>query len=336
LLLVNFGSARHGRQETIRRFGSAMNDKVVTVFGGDGFVGRYAVQALLNCGARVRVVSRNPKRGWFLKSQANLGQIAYVAADITRPATITRAVEGADAVVNLVGVFGSTMDAVHVGGAKAIAEAASKAKVGALVHMSAIGADREGKSNYGRTKGEGEAAVLKAFPNATILRPSLVFGQEDQLTNRFAGLIRLLPIVPVIGGQTRFQPIYVGDVAQVVTAAVADSAKHGGKIYELGGPQILSMRELNEWIARAIGREKFFIDVPDLAAEALATLAGWLPAAPITRDQWLMLQKDNVVGEGAKGLEAFDMTPVSLDAVAPRWLIQFKRHGRFAAEVRAS
>jgi uncharacterized protein YbjT (DUF2867 family) len=336
LLLVNLGPARHGFEQTIIRFGFAMSNTVVTVFGGDGFIGRYVVQALLKDGARVRVASRNPKRGWFLKSQANLGQIAYIATDITRSETITRAVEGADAVVNLVGVFGSAMDLVHVAGAKAIAEAARKATVSAFVQMSAIGADRASNSNYGRTKGEGEAAVLAAFPGATILRPSLVFGQEDQLTNRFAALIRLLPIVPVIGGQTRFQPIFVGDVAQVVSAALADSAKHGGKIYELGGPQILSMRELNEWISRAIGREKFFIDVPDRLAEALATLTGWLPAAPITRDQWLMLQKDNVVGEDAKGLEAFDMTPVSLDAVAPRWLIQFKRHGRFAAEVRAS
>ncbi len=311
-----------------------MNDKIVTVFGGDGFIGRYVVQALLKAGARVRVASRNPKRGWFLKSQANLGQIAYIAADISRPETIPQAVEGADAVINLVGVFGSTMDLVHVAGAKALALAAKQAKVSAFVQLSAIGADPESVSNYGRTKGEGEAAVSAAFPGATLLRPSLVFGQEDQLTNRFAALIRLLPIVPVIGGATRFQPIFVGDVAHAVAAAALDPVKHGGHTYELGGPQILSMRALNEWIAKATGRDKAFIEVPDLAAGVMATLTGWLPAAPITRDQWRMLQKDNVVSKGAQGLEAFALTPVSLDAVAPGWLIQFKRHGRFAAVVR--
>jgi uncharacterized protein YbjT (DUF2867 family) len=309
-----------------------MQDKLVTIFGGDGFVGRYVVQALLKAGAQVRVASRNPKRGWFLKAQANLGQIAYCAADIRDPDTVARAVAGADAVINLVGVFGSEMTAVHVEGARIVAAAARAAGASSLIHFSAIGADRASPSNYGKSKGDGEAAVRAAFPGATILRPSLIFGREDQLTNRFAGLIRLLPIVPIIGGATKFQPVYVADVARAALAALEHAGQHAGKTYEIGGPQILSMRALNEWIARATGREKIFLDVPDVASSALATLTGWLPAAPITRDQWLMLQSDNVVADGALGLAALGVTPVPLDAVAPGWLIQFKRHGRFAAE----
>jgi uncharacterized protein YbjT (DUF2867 family) len=305
-----------------------MRNKLVTVFGGDGFVGRYVVQALLKAGARVRVASRNPKRGLFLKSQANLGQIAYCAADIRDPQTVAQALAGADAVINLVGVFGSEMTAVHVEGARTVAAAAFAAGVSSLIHFSAIGADSDSPSNYGKSKGEGEAAVRAAFPRATILRPSLIFGREDQLTNRFAGLIRLLPIVPVIGGATKFQPVFVADVARAVLAAL----EHAGKTYELGGPQILSMRALNEWIAGATGRTKFFLDVPDVASSALASLTGWLPGAPISRDQWLMLQSDNIVSDGAEGMAALDITPVPLDAVAPSWLIQFKRHGRFAAE----
>jgi uncharacterized protein YbjT (DUF2867 family) len=309
-----------------------MQNKLVTVFGGDGFVGRYVVQALLKAGARVRVASRNPKRGWFLKSQANLGQIAYCAADIRNPQTVAQAVADADAVINLVGVFGSEMTAVHVEGARTVAAAAHAAGVSSLIHFSAIGADSESASNYGKSKGDGEAAVRAAFPRATILRPSLIFGREDQLTNRFAGLIRLLPIVPVIGGATKFQPVYVADVARAVLAALEHAELHAGKTYDLGGPQILSMRALNEWIAGATGRKKFFLDVPDVASSALASLTGWLPGAPITRDQWLMLQSDNIVSSEVEGMAALGITPVSLDAVAPGWLIQFKRHGRFAAE----
>jgi uncharacterized protein YbjT (DUF2867 family) len=312
-----------------------MRETLVTVFGGDGFVGRYVVQALLKAGARVRVASRNPKRGWFLKAQANLGQIAYCAADIRDASSVARAVEGADAVINLVGVFGSEMGAVHVEGARVVAAAAKAAGTRSLIHFSAIGADPASASRYGSSKGEGEAAVRAAFPGATILRPSLVFGREDQLTNRFAALIRLLPIVPVIGGKTRFQPVYVGDVARAVAAAVETPEQHGCKTYELGGPEILSMRALNEWIAGATGRDKVFIDVPDPVAAAMASLTGWLPAAPITRDQWLMLQSDTVVGDSAEGLSAFGITPVPLGAVAPAWLIQYKRHGRFSAEAKS-
>ncbi len=307
-----------------------MTDALVTVFGGGGFVGRYVVEALLRRGARVRIAERSPKNAYYLKAQANLGQITYVPADITQPETLTAAIAGADAVINLVGSF-VDMQRLHVEGAQNIAEAAARAGVKSLVHMSAIGADVQSKSAYGRTKGEGEAAVRKAFPKAVIVRPSIVFGREDALINRFAALIRALPIVPVIGGKTRFQPVFAGDVGHAVAALVADPAAHGGKTYELGGPQILSMRQMNEWIATQTGRSPIFIDVPDVAAAALATLTGWLPGAPITRDQWIMLQSDNIVSAKARGLAALGVKATPLDAVARGWLLIYRRHGRFGA-----
>lgn len=303
----------------------------VTVFGGDGFVGRYVVQALLKAGHRVRVASRNPKRGWFLKAQANLGQIAYVAADITRPETLGHAVEGANAVINLVGILKGDFDAVHGQGASNAAEAAKAAGVETLVQVSAIGADAESPSAYGRSKAEGEAAVRKAFPTATILRPSIIFGREDQFINRFAGLIRMLPIVPVIGGATKFQPVFVGDVARAVAAIVEDPQSHASKTYELGGPEIMTMTQVNRWIAEATGRDRPMLEIPDEVSGPLATLTGWLPGAPITRDQWLMLQSDNVVGAKAMGLAALGIVPTPLDAVTPGWLVQYRKHGRFGA-----
>jgi NADH dehydrogenase len=253
-----------------------------------------------------------------------------VPADITQPETLTAAIAGADAVINLVGSF-VDMQRLHVEGAQNIAEAAARAGVKSLVHMSAIGVDAQSKSAYGRTKGEGEAAVRKAFPKAVIVRPSIVFGREDAFINRFAALIRALPIVPVIGGKTRFQPVFAGDVGHAVAALVADPAAHGGKTYELGGPQILSMRQMNEWIATQTGRSPIFIDVPDVAAAALATLTGWLPGAPITRDQWIMLQSDNIVSAKARGLAALGVKATPLDAVARGWLLIYRRHGRFGA-----
>ncbi len=307
-----------------------MADRLVTVFGGGGFIGRYAVRALLQTGARVRIAERHPKNAWYLKAQADLGQIAWCAADITKADSVARAIEGADAVVNLVGRF-DDMDAIHVVGAGNIADAAARAGVGAMVHVSAIGADPASGSNYGRTKGEGEAAVRSAFPEATILRPSIIFGREDAFINRFAALMRMLPVVPVIGGKAKFQPVYVGDVGRAVAVTLLDPAAHGGKTFELGGPQIISMRAINEWIAARTGRSRLLIDVPDAVAGALASLTGWMPGAPVTADQWAMLQSDNVVAPDARGLSALGIEATALDSVAPGWLVQYKRHGRFGA-----
>ena len=306
-----------------------LSNKLITLFGGGGFIGRYAAQQLLARGARLRVAQRQPKLAEFLKPLGNLGQTQFVAVDVRDAASVARVVAGSDAVVNLVGAF-ADMDAVQHRGAANIANAARDAGVKRLVHVSAIGADVDSPADYGRSKGLGEAAVRAAVPSATILRPSTVFGREDQFINRFAGMVRMAPVVPLVSAKTRFQPVYVGDVASAITAALSDPAA-AGRTYELGGPQILSMEELFRWIAKAIGRDPVFAPVPDAVAAAMARFTGWLPGAPITWDQWLMLQKDTIVAAGAATLADLGVAPTALDAVAPEWLVAYRRHGRFAA-----
>lgn len=301
---------------------------LVTVLGGGGFIGRYVCEALLRSGARLRVAQRDPRRAWFLQPLGSVGQVSVTTADMARPATIKRAVEGADAVVNLVGAFAGNLDAIHISGPRHAAEAALATGAGAFVHLSAIGADPASASRYGRTKGEGEAAVRAAFPKATILRPSLVFGPEDQLTNRFAGLAGL-PVMPVIAPRTKFQPVFVRDVGEAVARAALDPGEYGGKSFDLAGPEVMTMRELVERIAAMAGRSPAYLDLPDAAAKAMASL-GFLPGAPLTKDQWLMLQRDNVAAPGTKGLEAFGIVPTSLEVVAPEWLGRFVKGGRFA------
>lgn len=303
-------------------------DRLVVMFGGSGFLGRYVAQRLLSAGVRVRFAERDPRRAFFLKPQGSLGQVQFVAADVRNRDSVARAVAGADAVIDLAGSF-DEMKAVNADGAGNVASAAAAAGVPALVHISAIGADPEGRSAYARSKGEGEAKVRAAFPNATILRPSIVFGREDKFVNRFAGLIRLAPVLPVIRGGAKLQPVYVGDVAEAAFQALVDPRAHAGKTYELGGPQVLSMRALMDEIAREIGRRPLIIEVPDMISGPLATMTGFLPGAPITRDQWLMLQDDNVVAPGAVGLADFGIAPTPLAAVAGGWLVQYRRHGRF-------
>ena len=303
--------------------------KLAVLFGGGGFLGRHVAERLLQAGARVRIAQRNPSAALGVRPLGRLGQTQLMAASVTHAPSVTQAVRGADIVVNLVGVFGETMESVHVDGARIVAEAAAREGCEALVHISAIGADSESAAQYGRTKARGEAAVMAAFPRATILRPSVVFGQDDQFTNRFAGLIRALPVVPVIGADTRLQPVYVRDVAKAVCVAAADPARHGGKTFELGGPQVLSMMELNRWIARAIARERHFVEVPGAAAMALAATTGWLPGAPITLDQYRMLERDNKVAESALALADLGVTATPLAAVADDWLTPYRKHGRF-------
>jgi uncharacterized protein YbjT (DUF2867 family) len=308
-----------------------LSNKLITLFGGGGFIGRYAAQQLLARGARLRVAQRQPKLAEFLKPLGNLGQTQFVAVDVRDVASVARVVAGSDAVVNLVGAF-ADMDAVQHRGAANIAKAARDAGVTRLVHVSAIGADVDSPADYGRSKGLGEAAVRAAVPSATILRPSTVFGREDQFINRFAGMVRMAPVVPLVSAKTRFQPVYVGDVASAITAALSDPAA-AERTYELGGPQILSMEELFRWTAKAIGRHPVFAPVPDAVAAAMARFTGWLPGAPITWDQWLMLQKDTIVAAGAATLTDLGVAPTALDAVAPEWLVAYRRHGRFAAVV---
>lgn len=301
-----------------------MRNKVVTVFGGSGFIGRYVVRALLAKGARVRVAGRTPSDGWFLKTQGGLGQTQFVAADIRNPRSVAQALAGADAAINLVGILKGDFEAYHVDGARHVAEAAALQGCNALVHISAIGADANALSEYGRSKAAGEAAVRAAFPAATILRPSVVFGREDNFVNKFASMISMLPVVPVIGAATKFQPIFVGDVASAVVAALDTP----GKTLEIGGPQVPSMLTLNQWIAQAIDREVGFIPVANDFAALLAAATGWLPGAPITSDQVKMLKTDNVV-TGENGLKTLGIAPTPIEAVAPEWLVRYRRHGRF-------
>ncbi|MDF0541235.1 complex I NDUFA9 subunit family protein [Sphingobium sp. H39-3-25] len=308
-----------------------MKDILVTIFGGGGFLGRNVAQELLAQDVRVRIAARNPGTALRVKPLAGLGQIQLMSADITKEASVARAVEGADAVINLVGILKGDFDRVHVAGAENVAKAAAAAGAKALVQVSAIGADSQSPSAYGRSKAAGEAAVRAAFPTATIIRPSIIFGREDQFTNRFAGLIRMAPLVPVIAGETRFQPVYVVDVARAIAAAAIAPATHGGKTFELGGPQVMSMAQINDWLASVIGRGRAFMPVPGAVAGILAAL----PGAPLTRDQWQMLKRDNVVADGAEGLSAFDIAPTPMGSVADQWLVQYRRHGRFAGRAQA-
>ncbi len=303
--------------------------KLITIFGGGGFLGTYISQRLLKAGARIRIAERNPHNAAHIKPLGNLGQTQFAIADIRKKDSVVRAVHGADMVINLVGILKGDFDAFHVTGARHVAEAAAAAGCEAMLHMSAIGADTESQSAYGRSKGEGEAAVRAAFSDAIILRPSIVFGREDEFINRFAALISMLPVVPVIGGGAKFQPVFVDDVAKAVMAALASPASHAGKTLELGGPEVVSMAEINRRIAAATGRTRGFLPVPDFVSGLMASATGWLPGAPITGDQWKMLQSDNVV-TGTDGLKKMKITPTPMGAVMDEWMVRYRPHGRFS------
>ena len=303
---------------------------LVTVFGGGGFIGRYVCEILLKSGVRVRVAQRNPKQAYFLQPLGEMGQLDIVRADVGNPDSVAAAVAGADTVINLVAIMGGAMHAVNATGAGHVAKAATAAGATTLVHISAIGADPLGASLYAQSKGDGEAMVRAAFPQSTIVRHSLVFGPEDQLTNRFAKLLAMLPLYPVIAPKTRVQPVYVHDLASAIAAAALDPVQHRAKTYEIGGPQVMTMRELTAAIGAAAGQSTALIDMPDFAASLMSRF-GFLPLAPLTRDQWISLQSDNVVGDEALGLAAFGISPVALAAVAPDWLGRFREGGRFAA-----
>ena len=302
------------------------SEELVTVFGGDGFIGRYVCEILLRSGVRVRVASRDPRNSYFIQPLGQVGQFGFVQADINDAPGVARALEGANRAINLVGAF-KKMQAVHVDGARNIADAATKAGAKALVHISAIGADPDSPSNYGRTKGEGEAAIRKAFPEATIIRPSLAFGPEDDLTNRFARLAQL-PFLPVIAARRKFQPVYVRDLAKAIALAALEPERFAVQTYEIGGPQVLTMVELHQAIIAITGLKPELVPMPDAFGNFLSSF-GWLPGAPLTRDQWQMLQHDNVVSGELPGLKAFGIKPTPLAAVADEWLGRF-RGNRFA------
>jgi uncharacterized protein YbjT (DUF2867 family) len=304
------------------------NEELVTVFGGGGFIGRYVCEFLMKSGERVRVAQRDPRQAYIIQPLGQVGQFGFVKADVTKRDSVRRALRGATAAVNLCGVFGSKMRATHVDGARNVAEAARDEGLDAVVQISAIGASVESQSAYGCTKAEGEVAVRAAFPAATIVRPSLVFGAEDELTNRFAGMARL-PILPVIAAKRNFQPVYVRDLGRAIAMAALDPQRFGGETYEIGGPQVMSMVELHQAILEITGQQPEITPVPDIFANLLSRL-GWLPGAPLTRDQWLMLGQDNVPSGEFAALEAFGIRATPLAAVGYEWLGRFHKGGKFA------
>ncbi len=308
-----------------------LKDRLVVVVGGSGFIGRYLVQELAHHGARIRVVVRSPERAYFLKPLGALGQIEVVAGDVTRAKTIAAAFVHADAAVNLVGILdergGQKFGAVQADGAAQVAGAAAAAQVGAFVQVSAIGADGASGADYARTKAAGEAAVSAVLPHATILRPSVVFGPEDQFLNRFAALAKQLPVVPVVAGGTRFQPVYVVDVARAIVAALADPATYGGKTFELGGPRVYAFRDIIAWIMGEIRADKRLVEVAPGMAKLMGRAGDLLPFVPMTSGQYIMLQSDNVAQP--PGLAAFDIAPTPVEAVAPAYLERYRTAGRF-------
>jgi len=310
---------------------------LVTVFGGSGFVGRHVVRALLRRGWRVRAAVRRPDLAGHLQPLGMVGWVQPVQANLRYRWSVDRAVEGADAVVNLVAIpYASgrqTFEAVHVFGARAVAEATRKAGIGRLIHVSAIGADPEAASDYARTKGEGETAVRETIPGAVVMRPSLIFGPEDHFFNRFAGLARMLPALPLVGGgKTRFQPVFVGDVAAAIADSVEGRAKPG-TTYELGGPEVLTFRQCMELILAVTERKRLLVPMPFPLAAVAASILQYGPKPLLTPDQVRQLRSDNVVSGDAvrekRTLAAFGIEPDTAAAILPTYLTRFRARGQF-------
>ena len=306
-----------------------------TVLGGSGFIGRYIVQRLAAKGMVVAVVSRHAADAGFLRPLGDVGQIALIEAGLGDEARLAAALAGADAVVCSVGILyesrRQTFDAVHVEGPARLARLAQAAGVRRFVHISALGADIHSPSAYACSKAEGEAAVRSGFPGATILRPSIVFGPEDSFFNRFAAMALYLPALPLIGGgTTRFQPVYVGDVADAAVAALY-SHEAPGRIYQLGGPRIYTFRELMELMLREIRRRRALVNLPFALARFEAFFLERLPRPLLTRDQVRLLERDNIVAPGSPGLEDLGITPTAVELVLPTYLEAYRRGGRYAS-----
>ena len=325
--------------------------KLITVFGGSGFVGRHVVTALAAHGWRVRVATRRPALAFALQTSGQVGQITAVQANLRYPESIARAVRDCEGVVNLVGLLAEggsqTFAALHADGARAVAEAARASGITRFVQMSAIGADAGSPAEYGRTKAAGEAAVLSIIPEAVIVRPSVVFGPEDKFFNRFAAMARIMPALPLIGGGTGLlQPVYVGDVAEAIARAI-DGHARPGTVYELGGPQAVSFKTLMQFVLETTRRKRPLVPLPFPAAEAMGGVTerikkasfGFFPEMlDMTRDQVALLKIDNVVSGTAKAegrtLEGLGITSESYESFVPRYLSRFRKTGQFAAEGR--
>ncbi|RFC63143.1 complex I NDUFA9 subunit family protein [Fulvimarina endophytica] len=315
--------------------------KTVVVFGGSGFLGRYVTQALAKRGHRIVVACRRPDLAYHLQIAGNIGAIMPIQANLRYPWSVERAVKGADHVINLVGILAESgkqsFDSLQAKGARLIAEAARQEGVN-MTQISAIGADPSSNSKYARSKAAGEQAVFEARPDAYVLRPSIIFGPEDEFFNRFAGMSRLSPALPLLGGgKTKFQPIYVADVAEAVAKTV-DGEVDGGKVYELGGPEVLTFRQMMEEMLRIIDRKRRFVTIPFSLAGTMANYMQYVPGAPLTPDQVKQLQNDNVVSQEAiddgRSLEAFGIRPATIDAILPTYLVRFRPQGQFTRPTR--
>jgi NADH dehydrogenase len=312
-----------------------MSGRIVTIFGASGFLGRHTVRALAKDGWRIRAACRYPQLAEFLRPMGMVGQVQPFKANVTNEAEVRAAVRGADAVVNLVGTMqggltGSRFGVINTAGAGTVAKAAAEAGALQLVHVGALGVTIGSQSQYARSKAEGESAVRAAFPRATVLKPSILFGPEDQFFNRFANMARYTPVLPLIGGDTRFQPAFVGDVAAAIKVCLARTGD-GGAAFELGGPRIYTMREMMELIFATVMRRRLLLPVPLAAARIGAYPMLLLPSPPLTPDQVRLLGIDNVVADGAAGFAALGIQPESAEAILPTYLWRFRRTGQFEA-----
>lgn len=307
---------------------NSLDNKLVVLIGGNGFVGRHLAQDLLAQGARVRVAARHPQTALALKPLANLGQLQFWPCDVRDGDALRAAVQGADAVVYLVGTFGKDQQQLHAASAGVAAQAAAASGAQAFVYVSSLAADATSDGTYASTKAQGEQLVRNAFPRATVVRPSIVFGQDDQFITMFAGLIASLPVLPVFGPQAKLQPVWVDDVARGITTALADPATHGGKTYELAGPDVLTMLDLHRAIAAAQARSPGLMPVPD----ALSAVFAALPGTPMSSDQWQMLKAGSVATGALPGIAKLGVTAKPLSLFLDKWMVRFRKHGRFTVQ----
>jgi NADH dehydrogenase len=306
-----------------------LEDKLVVLIGGSGFLGTHVAEELLRRGARLRVVDRHPEKAWHLRPLAQLGQLQFARCNVGNRRALEAAMQGADAAVYLVGSFKGDLVALQARGAGWAAEAAAANGAKAFVYVSALGADPESDSAYAATKGEGEGLVREAFAQATIVRPAVLFGEEDKFLNLFARYIRNFPVVPVFGATSQLQPLWVDDAAEAIANALADPVRHGGQIYEIAGPEAMSVLDLNQRIAKAQGRNRHFIAMPD----GLAALFAALPLTPMNSDQWKMLRRGSVPSGTRPGLKQLGVTARPLALFLDRWMIRFRKHGRFGGKM---
>jgi uncharacterized protein YbjT (DUF2867 family) len=327
------------RQPRAKQVTSLSSSQIVTLIGGSGFIGRHVARALAKRGYRVRVACRRPDLAGHVQPLGFPGQVMPVQANVRYPQSLAAVCEGATAVVNFTGLLGQSgaqsFDAVHVFGAEASAKAARAAKAQVFIQMSAIGSDPQSPAAYGRTKAEGESRTRAVFPGAIMMRPSIVFGPEDDFFNKFAAMSRFAPALPLIGGgETKFQPVFVGDVAEAI-ALLVDQGVANGRTYELGGPDVLSFRQLLQFTLDTVGRKRVLLPIPWPIARIMGTVMGILPGAPLTRDQVELLTRDNIVSEEARR-EGRDLNALGIDArgiegIVPSYLYRFRKAGQFSA-----